>query len=118
MSGAAGFIPDAPGQGPPRRFGRYDVIAELARGGMGTVYLARHAGEAGFQRLFAVKVLHPHLAEDNAFINMLHDEARIAACIHHPNVVPIFDLGTENGLYYVVMEYVEGCTLSLLLRRN
>ena len=101
-----------------RRLGRYDIIGELARGGMGIVYLARHAGEAGFQRLFAIKVLHTHLAEDSSFVNMLHDEARIAARLHHPNVVPIVDIGTQDGLSYVVMEYVEGCTLAALLRKH
>jgi eukaryotic-like serine/threonine-protein kinase len=85
---------------------------------MGIVYLARHAGEGGFQRLFAIKVLHTHLAEDSSFVNMLHDEARIAARLHHPNVVPIVDLGTQEGLSYVVMEYVEGCTLAALLRKH
>ncbi|HMJ11100.1 MAG TPA: serine/threonine protein kinase, partial [Polyangiaceae bacterium] len=60
---------------------------------MGTVYLARHAGEAGFQRLFAVKVMHAHLAEEADFVDMLRDEARLAARIHHPNVVAIVDLG-------------------------
>jgi len=64
-----------------RSLGRYvpgKPVGELARGGMGTVFLARHAGEAGFQRLFAVKVLHAHLAEEAGFVDMLRDEARIA----------------------------------------
>ena len=102
----------------PRRIGIYDVIGELARGGMGIVYLACRAGEAGFQRLFAIKVLHTHLADDSSFVAMLHDEARIAARLHHPNVVPIVDLGAEEGLYYVVMEYVEGAAFSMLLRAS
>jgi serine/threonine-protein kinase len=102
----------------PRRIGIYDVIGELARGGMGIVYLACKAGEAGFQRLFAIKVLHTHLADDASFVAMLHDEARIAARLHHPNVVPIVDLGAEDGLYYVVMEYVEGAAFSMLLRAS
>ena len=103
---------------PPRRFGRYEVIAELAKGGMGVVYLARQSKEAGFQRLFAVKTLHPHLAEDESFVDMLRDEARIAARLHHPNVVPIVDLGSQDGMYYAVMEYVEGVSLAALLRRS
>jgi serine/threonine-protein kinase len=85
---------------------------------MGTVYLARHAGEAGFQRLFAIKALHPHLAEEKEFVDMLHDEARIAARIHHPNVVAVVDLGVQTGLHYVVMEYVEGPSFGTLLKRN
>jgi eukaryotic-like serine/threonine-protein kinase len=102
----------------PRRIGIYEIIGELARGGMGIVYLAIRAGEAGFQRLFAIKVLHTHLADDASFITMLHEEARIAARLHHPNVVPIVDLGAEDGLYYVVMEYVEGAAFSMLLRAS
>jgi serine/threonine-protein kinase len=85
---------------------------------MATVYLGRSEGEAGFQRLFAIKVLHPHLADDEAFRDMLLDEARIAARLHHPNVVPIVDLGSDDGLFYVVMEYVEGCSLHALLVKN
>jgi serine/threonine protein kinase len=102
----------------PQTLGRYELLGVLGRGGMANVYLGRHAGGAGFQRLFAIKVLHPHLAQEEAFIEMLLDEARIAARLHHPNVVPIVDLGEQDGIYYVVMEYVEGCTLSVLLKKN
>jgi eukaryotic-like serine/threonine-protein kinase len=101
-----------------RYLGRYELVGELARGGMGTVYLARHAGEAGFQRLFAIKVMHPHLAAETDFVDMLRDEARIAARIHHPNVVSIVDLGTIDDIHYVVMEYVEGPSFGTLLKRT
>jgi eukaryotic-like serine/threonine-protein kinase len=102
----------------PATLGRYELLGLIGRGGMANVYLGRLASGAGFQRLFAIKVLHPHLAEEEAFIDMLLDEARIAARLHHPNVVPIVDLGSEAGVHYVVMEYVEGCSLSVLLKRN
>jgi eukaryotic-like serine/threonine-protein kinase len=102
----------------PKHLGIYEIIGELARGGMGIVYLACRAGEAGFQRLFAIKVLHAHLSDDANFVAMLQEEARIAALLHHPNVVPIVDLGAEDGLYYVVMEYVEGAAFSMLLRAS
>jgi serine/threonine-protein kinase len=85
---------------------------------MGTVYLARHAGEAGFQRLFAVKVLHAHLAEEAGFVDMLRDEARIAARIHHPNVVAVVDIGTQGDSHYIVMEYVEGPSFATLWKRS
>lgn len=101
-----------------RYIGRYELIGELARGGMGTVYLARHAGEAGFQRLFAIKVMHPHLAEEKEFVDMLRDEARIAARIHHPNVVAIVDIGVQDDLHYVVMDYVEGPPFGTLIKRS
>jgi serine/threonine protein kinase len=101
----------------PVTLGRYEILGALARGGMATVYLGRHSGEAGFKRLYAIKVLHPHLADDGSFVDMLLDEARIAARLHHPNVVPIVDLGSQDGSHYVVMEYVEGCSLSALLAK-
>jgi eukaryotic-like serine/threonine-protein kinase len=97
---------------------RYELIGELARGGMGTVYLARHAGQSGFQRLFAIKVMHPHLAEEKSFVDMLHDEARIAAQIHHPNVVAIVDMGSQADLHYVVMDYIEGAPFGRLIKRS
>src|SRR5579863_10487856 len=103
---------------PPRMLGRYELIGTLGTGGMATVYLARTAGEAGFQRMFAVKILHPHLAKESGFISMLLDEARIAARLHHPNVVPIVDLGSQDGAHFVAMEYIEGCSLSALLKKK
>jgi serine/threonine-protein kinase len=118
MAQPSGPLPAPPDRSGPWFLGRYELIGELARGGMGTVYLARHAGEAGFQRLFAIKALHPHLAEEKEFVDMLHDEARIAARIHHPNVVAVVDLGVQAGLHYVVMEYVEGPSFGTLLKRN
>jgi serine/threonine-protein kinase len=98
--------------------GRYELIVELARGGMGAVYLCRHAGEAGFQRLYALKLIHEHLARDPGFVAMFLDEARIAATMHHHNVVSALELGSMDGRHFVVMEYVEGATLSALLDRN
>jgi serine/threonine-protein kinase len=82
---------------------------------MATVYLGRGRGQAGFSRLFAIKVLHPHLAHDHSFVKMLFAEGQIAARIHHPNVVPIVDVGSDGDLQYVVLDYVEGCSLSALL---
>ena len=103
---------------PPPILGRYELLGTIGTGGMATVYLARTAGEAGFQRLCAIKILHPHLTQQEGFVAMLLDEARIAARLHHPNIVPIIDLGTQDGLHYVAMEYIEGCSLSSLLKRR
>jgi serine/threonine protein kinase len=97
--------------------GRYEVIHRLGHGGMASVYLGRAIGTAGFERLVAVKVIHPHLAREPEFVEMFLDEARIAAKIHHPNVVEIIDLGEDEELFFMVMEYVEGETLSSLLRQ-
>jgi serine/threonine-protein kinase len=100
-----------------QRLDRYDLVAELASGGMATVLLGRIVGVGGFQRFVAIKRLHPHLAGDQEFVEMFLDEARIAASIHHPNVVPILEVGTSDRGYYLVMEYVEGDTLARLLAR-
>lgn len=94
-----------------RRLGRYELIAEIASGGMGMVCLGRLGGAGGFQRLFAIKVMHPHLLEDAQFVGMLLDEARLAARIHHPNVVATVDICTQDRLYYLVMDYVDGFQL-------
>jgi serine/threonine-protein kinase len=101
--------------GAPAFIGRYEILGVLGRGGMATVYLGRGRGQAGFSRLFAIKVLHPYLSHDHSFVKMLFAEGQIAARIHHPNVVPIVDVGTQDDLQYVVLDYVEGCSLSALL---
>lgn len=103
--------------GEGERLDRFELVAELASGGMATVYLARLSGVAGFQRLVAIKRLHPHLAKEPDFIEMFLDEARLAARIHHPNVVPIQEVGESKSGYYLVMDYVEGDTLARLLAR-
>src|SRR5205807_4472593 len=77
-------------------------------GGMGQVFLARAAGERGFEKLLVIKRILPHLTEDEDFLTMFFDEARIAARLNHPNIVQIFDLGEANGSHYLAMEYVGG----------
>jgi eukaryotic-like serine/threonine-protein kinase len=96
--------------------GDYTLLAKLASGGMATVYVARKRGAAGFERLAAIKVCHPHLRDNDEFASMFLDEARLAASIHHPNVVPTLDV-SDGELLYMVMEYIEGCTLSNLNKR-
>src|SRR3954470_10503493 len=100
-----------------RQLDRYELIGELASGGMATVFLARLAGVGGFQRFVAIKRRHPHLAGEEEFIEMFLDEARLAARIHHPHVVPILEVGASERGYYLVMEYIEGDTLARLLAR-
>lgn len=101
----------------PRVVGRYELIHRLGHGGMATVYVGRATGTAGFERLVAVKLIHPHLANEPEFVEMFLDEARIAAKIHHPNVVETIDLGEDGDQFFMVMEYVEGDTLASLLRQ-
>jgi eukaryotic-like serine/threonine-protein kinase len=85
---------------------------------MATVFLARLSGVGGFQRFVAIKRLHPHLAHEHEFIQMFLDEARLAARLHHPHVVPILEVGESEDGYYLVMEYIEGDTLARLMARS
>ena len=98
----------------PQQIGTYEVLAKLADGGVGTVYLARRGGPAEFRRLVAIKRLHPQFASDSGFVTMFTDEARLAARIHHANVISIVELGADDDGYYVVMEYIDGSNLGHL----
>jgi serine/threonine protein kinase len=100
----------------PTRVGRYAIFDEIAQGGMATIHLARLAGPVGFSRVVAVKRLHPHLLEDAEFTKMFLQEARLAARIRHPNVVPILDVLSHDGEIIIVMEYVHGESLLALYR--
>jgi serine/threonine-protein kinase len=100
-----------------QKLGRYHLVYEIGRGGMASVYLARSRGPAGFQKWFAIKRIHPHLAKDRSFVDMFLDEARIAGSIEHPNVAHVFDLGETDGKYYLAMEYLHGEHLLDVARR-
>jgi hypothetical protein len=106
----------APRDADDRWVDRFELVAEIAIGGMATVYLARPGGAADKARFVAIKRLHPHLAYEPEFVEMLLDEARVAARLHHPNIIPILEIGASRpGSHYIVMEYVEGGTLGRLL---
>jgi serine/threonine protein kinase len=98
------------------RFGRYETLHPIASGGMATVHLARAVGAGGFERLVAVKVMHPGLAGDPEFAAMFLDEARVAARIRHPNVVSTVDVQEGPEGLFLVMEYVEGPSLAAVIR--
>ena len=97
--------------------GRYVLYDAVAAGGMATVHLGRLQGPVGFARTVAIKRLHPHLARDQEFVTAFLDEARLAARIRHPNVVPTLDVVALDGELLLVMEFVQGETLSKLLAR-
>jgi eukaryotic-like serine/threonine-protein kinase len=99
-----------------RVIGRYAIHEEIASGGMATVYLGRLDGTGGFSRNVAIKRLHAHLAKDPEFVRMFLDEARIAARIRHPNVVPVLDVVNTGDEIFLVMEYVAGESLARLAR--
>ena len=96
---------------------RYEVFDEIASGGMATVYYGRLLGPVGFSRVVAIKRLHPHLAKDPEFVAMFIDEARMAAKIRHPHVVPMLDVVATDEHLLLVMEYVQGETLARLIRK-
>lgn len=93
------------------------MLFELASGGMATVLLARQVGDAGFERLVALKRVHRHLLSDPEIFSMASDEARLAALIRHPGVVSVIGVLDTGGELVLVQEYVEGISLSALLRR-
>ncbi len=100
----------------PTRLGRYQLRYRIALGGMGGVYLARAVGAGGADKVVAVKLLHEHLANEQAVVDMFLDEARIASAINHVNVCTVFDFGEHEGLHYLVMEYLEGEPLDRVLK--
>jgi serine/threonine protein kinase len=106
-----------PGASAPARLGRYELLARLATGGMGEIFLARLEGAAGFEKLCVVKRILPHLADDARFRQMLIAEAQIAAKMAHANICQVYELGETAGQLYIVMEYLEGVTMLPLLRR-
>lgn len=94
---------------------RYDLLFQLASGGTATVHLGRLTGIAGFWRLVAIKVAHAHLTADPLYREMMVEEASLASKIHHPNVVPVIDIADAGGKLLLVMEYIEGASLSELV---
>ncbi|MGE5276911.1 MAG: TonB family protein [Acidobacteriota bacterium] len=100
----------------PDRFGQYQILERIASGGMAELYRARRSGVEGFQKIVAIKKILPHLADNEAFITMFADEAKLAAQLNHPNIVHIYDLGKiDGGGYFIAMEHVEGRDLRAIL---
>lgn len=98
-------------------FGKYRLERELAAGGMGVVWLATYCPEGGFARAAAVKLVHPHLAKDVAFVDAFRHEAELCARLVHQNIVQVFDFGRVDERYFLAMEYVDGVTLRDVLKR-
>ena len=102
-----------PVQTPRIYSGRYELTHLIARGGMAQVYRAM---DRQLERPVALKVLFPELSVDRTFVERFRREAQAAANLSHPNIVPVFDWGEDDGSYFIVMEYVEGRPLSAVLR--
>ena len=100
----------------PIQFGKYTLYERIGRGGMADVFKGRIQGPAGFERVFVVKRILPHLSDDPTFIKMFVDEAKMSARLNHPNIVQIFELGAVEGEYFISMEYVAGHDLAETMR--
>ena len=94
---------------------RYEVISKIGAGGMSDVYKAK---DHVLGRFVAIKVLKPEFSEDVGFVSKFHTEAQSAAGLEHPNIVNIYDVGSEDGLHYIVMEYIEGITLKTYIEKK
>ena len=114
MGSAHDSDPSAAGKVSPTRFGKYDLLALLATGGMAEIWLARISGMAGFEKLVVIKRLLDQLARDPEYVEMFLDEARINARLTHSNVVTVLELGQVEGKYFMAMEYVPGLSVQLV----
>ena len=99
----------------PQIFGKYVLEREIAAGGMARVYLATLRGAVGFEKSLVVKQIRPELASDEAFVQRFVSEAKTAVGLSHPNIVAVYELGVEQGVYYIAMELCPGMTLSEVL---
>lgn len=102
--------------GEPAQLGKYQLIRRVATGGMAELYLARATAIHGFEKLVCLKRILPQHAESEEFIRMFLAEARLAATLHHPNIVQVYDIGEEGSTYFFTMEYVQGQDLRKLVR--
>lgn len=94
----------------------YELIKKVAGGGMGEVFVARRTGMGNFEKRVALKLLLPHLVSSPDLVQRFHEEARLAARMHHPNIVEIFDVGESEGRPFIAMQLVDGVTLGKLVR--
>jgi serine/threonine protein kinase len=98
-----------------QQFGPYQLVKRIAFGGMAEIHLAKTSGIGGFEKLLALKVIHPKYSEDQEFIDMLIDEAKIAVQLSHVNICQTFDLGRVDSTYYIALEFIDGKDLYQLL---
>ena len=94
---------------------RYQIIKSIGEGGMANVYLAY---DTILDRNVAVKILRGDLANDDKFVRRFQREALSASSLSHPNIVEVYDVGEDNGNYYIVMEYIEGKHLKSLIKKR
>jgi serine/threonine protein kinase len=99
-------------------FGEYKILKKVATGGMAEVFLAKRVAMKGFEKLLAIKKILPQFSENEEFISMFIDEAKLAAQLNHRNIVQIYDFGNQQGSYYIAMEYVFGKDLRTILKKS
>jgi serine/threonine-protein kinase len=99
----------------PEQIGRYQIIGMIGKGGMGFVLKGY---DATLQRQVAIKVLYPHLAQDENTVARFLTEARTAASLQHPNIIAIYEAGEDKGLYYFAMEFVDRKDLGTIIRER
>ena len=97
--------------------GKYTLLRRLGAGGMAEVFLARQAGLEGFEKLVVIKRVLPRHAGDDEFSRMFLDEARTAADLRHPNVVSIYEVGAQDGAYFMAMEFLHGHNVAHIIKR-
>jgi serine/threonine protein kinase len=102
----------------PILYGKYQLLEQLARGGMAEVYKAKAHGVEGFEKILVIKRILPELSENPRFTAMFIDEAKIAVTLSHANIVQVFDLGQAENTYFIAMEYVAGMDLAAMLKRG
>ncbi len=100
----------------PHLFGKYVLERELARGGMARVVLATLRGAGGFEKRLVVKQIRDELSFDQQFVRRFVEEAKTTVALSHPNIVPVYELGVEQGTYFLAMELVEGCSIAEMVR--
>ncbi len=98
-------------------FGKYTLVARVGIGGMAEVFLAAFAGPGRFRKLLVIKRLHAHLADEDGFLEMFLDEARLAARLHHPNVVQTYEVDDVDGQYFLAMEHLDGQPVNRVMRK-
>jgi serine/threonine protein kinase len=101
---------------PGVRLGKYEIVRKLAYGGMAEIALARATGIEGFEKLVVLKRILPQYAENERYIGMFLDEARLAATLEHPNIAHVYDIGRDQGSYFFAMEYVQGQDVRHILK--
>ncbi|MCB9653501.1 MAG: cyclic nucleotide-binding domain-containing protein [Deltaproteobacteria bacterium] len=102
---------------PGEAFGKYELLAPIASGGMAEVWLARSSSIGGFEKRLAIKRMRPEYSGNAQFVSMFIDEAKLTVALNHPNIVQVFDFGQVNDDYFMAMEFVDGVDLALLARR-